>query len=109
MPSKLERQSSVTAQIVATDAAATSPKIPFAAAGGAALIVDAVSSATTIAWHVAFSPEATPVPINADGAGVTTTISANQAYVLPDALFAAPFIVAVTDAGTATIRLSVKG
>lgn len=110
MPAKLERLSGVTGQVVATNSASTSPKIPFGSAAGGVLIVDAVASgATTITWHVAFGQELTPAPVNADGAGVTTTIAANQAYVLPDALFAAPFIVAVTNAGTATFRLSVKG
>lgn len=110
MPNKIERLNSVSGSITATNVAATSPKIPFGAAAGGAIVVDAVAGgASTISWHVAFGPELTPVPINADGAGVTTTIAANNAYALPDALFGAPFIVAVTNAGTATFRVSVKG
>lgn len=109
MPNKIERLSSVTDTITATNSASTSPKIPFAAMAGGVLIVDSVSSATSITWHVAFGPELTPRPLNADAAAVTTTIAANNAYTLPDALFAAPFIVAVTNAGTATFRIAVKG
>jgi len=110
MPHKIERLNSVTDVVVATASAATSPKIPFGSAAGGVLIVDAVASgATTLTWHVAFGQELTPRPLNADGAGVTTTIAANNAYALPDALFGAPFIVAVTNAGTATFRVSVKG
>lgn len=109
MPNKIERLSSVTGTIVATNSASTSPKIPFGAAAGGILIVDAVSSATTITWHVSFGPELTPVPLNSDGSGVTTTIAASNAYTLPDALFGAPYIVAVVNAGTATFRVSVKG
>jgi hypothetical protein len=109
MPNKIERLSSVTGTIVATNSASTSPKIPFGAAAGGILIVDAVSSATTITWHVAFDVELTPRPLNADGSAVTTTIAANNAYTLPDALFGAPYIVAVVNAGTATFRVSVKG
>jgi hypothetical protein len=109
MPNKIERLNSVTGTFVATNSAATSPKIPFSSAAGGVIIVDAVSSATTLTWHIAFGPELTPVPLNADGSGVTTTIAAGNAYTLPDALFAAPFIVAVTNAGTATFRMSVKG
>jgi hypothetical protein len=71
--------------------------------------VSAVASATTITWHAAFGPEETPVPVNAEGAGVTTAIAASNAYALPDALFGAPYIVAVVNAGTATFRVSVKG
>lgn len=110
MPNKIERHSSVIDTVTATNVAATSPKIPFGASAGGILIVDAVASgATSITWHVAFGPELTPRPLNADGAAVTTTIAANNAYTLPDALFAAPFIVAVTNAGTASFRISVKG
>jgi hypothetical protein len=109
MPNKIERLNSVAGPFTATNSASTSPKIPFGAAAGGIIVVDAVSSATTITWHVAFDAEVTPRPVNADGAGVTTTIAANQAYVLPDALFGAPYIVAVVNAGTATFRISVKG
>lgn len=110
MPNKIERLSAVGAEVTATNSASTSPKVPFGAAAGAIIIVDSVASgATTLTWHVAFGPELTPVPLNSDGSGVTTTIAANNAYALPDALFAAPFIVAVTNAGTATFRISVKG
>jgi hypothetical protein len=110
MPNKIERLSSVTSAVVATNSTSTSPKIPFGAAAGGVLVVDAVASgATSLAWHVAFGPELTPVPVNDGTADVSTTIVANKAYPIPDALFAAPFIVAVTNAGTATFRLCVKG
>jgi hypothetical protein len=109
MPQKLERLNSVNGSVTATNSAATSPKIPFGAVAGGMIHVSAVSSATTITWHVAFGQEETPVPLNSDGAAVTTTIAASNAYALPDALFGAPYIVAVVNAGTATFRASVKG
>jgi hypothetical protein len=110
MPNKIERLSSVTSEIVVTSSAATSPKIQFGAAGGGVFIVDAVSGgATTLAWHVSFGPELTPSAVNDGTADVATSIVAGKAYPIPDALFAAPFIVAVANAGTATIRLCVKG
>jgi len=110
MPQKIERLSSVTSTVSLTNSAATSPKIPFGAAAGAVFIVDAVAGgATTLNWHVAFGPELTAVPANDGSADVTTAIVVNKAYPLPDALFAAPYIVAVTNAGTASIRLCVKG
>lgn len=108
--SKIERLSSVTNQITATNSASTSPKIPFGAAAGGVFIVDAVASgATSLAWYVAFGQELTPVPVNDGTADVSTAIVASKAYPIPDALFAAPFIVAVTNAGTAAIRFCVKG
>ena len=110
MPHKIERLNAVAGPFVATNSASTSPKLPFGASAGGVIVVDAVASgATSLTWHVALGAELTPVPVNADGAGVTTAIVAGQAYTLPDALFAAPFIVAVTNLGTATFRIAVKG
>lgn len=110
MSGKIERASSVTGTYTLTSSASTSPKIPFGASAGAVFVVDSVAgSATKINWHVCLGPELTPAPIYADGAALTTDIVASRAYAIPDALFAAPFIVGATDAGTAVIRLSVKG
>lgn len=109
MPNKIERLNAVTSSIVATNSTSTSPKIPFGAVAGGVIFVTAVSSATKISWHVATDVGATPIPLYADGAAVETAIANNRAYALPDAAFAAPFVVAVTDAGTATFTISVKG
>lgn len=110
MPNKIERHSSVVAAVTATASAATSPKVPFAASAGGIIIVDSLAGgANAITWHVAFGPELTPVPLLVDGQSVQTSVLADRAYQIPDALFAAPFIVAVTNAGTATFRISVKG
>lgn len=110
MPHKIERLCSVTGSVVATASASTSPKIPFGAAAGGTLIVDAVTGgAATLTWYVAYGQEDTPRPLNAGGSGVTTAIAVDSAYTLPDALYGAPYIVAVADAGTATFRVSVKG
>jgi hypothetical protein len=110
MPQKIERLSSVTSTINVTASAGTSQAVPFGAAGGGMFIVDALAGgASSLSWHVAFGPTQTPVPANDGTADVTTSVVVNKAYPIPDALFAAPFIVAVANAGTASIRLCVKG
>lgn len=110
MPQKIERLNSVTGAYTVTASAATSPKVPFGAAGGGAFIVDAVTGgANSLSWYMAFGPEATPAQASDGTNDITTSIVAGKAYSLPDALFGAPYLVAVTNAGTATIRLSVKG
>lgn len=109
MPYKIERLSSVSGTITATASASTSPKIPFGAAANGVIFVESVSSANSITWHAATGQEATAVPLNSGGAGVTTAIAASNAYALPEALFGAPFLVAVVNAGTATFRIAVKG
>jgi hypothetical protein len=109
MPNKIERLSAATPVITATNSTSTSPKIAFGAVAGGVMFVTAVSSATKVTWHAAIDASATPLPLYADGAVVETAVAANRAYPVPDAAFAAPFIVAVTDAGTATIQITVKG
>lgn len=109
MSNKIERRSSVTSSIT-VNALSTCPRIPYGASAGGVIIVTAVSGATTIQWMVA--PEAATgeaYAVYSGGSAVTTTISANRAYPVPDALFAAPFIVPATDAGTATIIVMLKG
>lgn len=110
MPNKIERYHSVTGQIIATSSSSTSPKIPFGAAAGGMIVVESVAGgASSLSWMVAFGPEATPATANDGTADVSTTIAAGKAYPIPDAVFAAPFLIAVTNAGTATFRICVKG
>lgn len=108
MPNKIERRSSVTQTYTLTASAATSPKIPFGTTAGGVFVVDAVSGATSINWYASFGAEATPVQLNDGATDVSSTIVANKAYPLPDALFGCEFIVGVANSGTASIRLCVK-
>ncbi len=110
MPNEIERLSSVTDAFVATNSASTSPKIPFGAAATGSIVVDAVAGgANALTWHAAFGPGDTPRPLNDAGSGVTTSIATNNAYALPSGVAGVPFLVAVTNAGTATFRMCVKG
>ena len=110
MPFKIEHKTSVTASLTATNSASTSARIPWSANAGGMVFVTAVDSgATTITWYAASDPEAPPVPVIDGGNNVTTTIASGRAYYIPDSLFAAPFIMPVTNAGTATLTVSAKG
>lgn len=109
MPNKIERLSSVGDSLTVTANAADNKKIPYGAAGGGLVIVEAVSGAASLAWSVAVGPEATPVAADSGSGAIVTSVSAGKAYPIPEALFGAPYIVAAADAGTATIRVCVKG
>jgi hypothetical protein len=109
MPNKIERLSAVGSTITATNSTSTSPRIPFGANAGGMVFVTGVATATKILWHAALTNESTPIPVHADGAAVETAVANNRAYPIPDACFAAPFLVAVTDAGTLTLTIAVKG
>lgn len=110
MPTKIERINSVISTVTATNSTTTSPKIPFGAVAGGIVIVDTLNDgANKLIWHVAFNPADTARPAQRDGSNIETSVAADKAYAIPDELYGAPFIVAVTNAGTAAFRLSVKG
>jgi hypothetical protein len=107
MPNKIERRSSVSSPYVLTASASTTPIMPYGAVSGAIIVVSAVSGgATSLTWRVSTGAEVASVPLVGASA---TTIAAGNAYEVPDEVFAAPFITATTNAGTATITLLVKG
>lgn len=98
-----------TFSLVATTPTSSTTKIPFGAVAGGVLFVTAHSSATKLQWYAAVDVFATPVPLYSDGAVVeTTALANNRAYPIPDAAFGAPFLVAATDTGTATVQIYVK-
>jgi hypothetical protein len=110
MPNKIERLNVITQPILVTASAATTGKAQFGPAAGGMFIVDALAGgANTLTWHASFGAEEQPVPVNDGTSDVTTSVTANKTYPIPDALFGAPFVAVVTNAGTATIRLCVKG
>lgn len=115
MPNRIERLSGTNGPFIATNSTGTTARVGFGSAAGGVLIVTAVSSTpATITWHVAATPDGTLSPLrDGSGSAVTTTVdSANSylnAYPLPDALFAAPCIAAVTNAGSVTFTIAVKG
>lgn len=110
MPYKIEHWSSLNPELTATSSPATSPKVHWGSVGGGMIFVTGVDGgATTLTWYAATSPTATPVPVIDGGNNVTTTVVADRAYYVPDSLFAAPFVVAVTNAGTVTFVMAAKG
>jgi hypothetical protein len=110
MPFKIEHKSSVTPSLTATSSVTTSARIPWGANAGGMMFVSAVAGgATTITWYAAQDAESTPVPVVDAGANVTTAVTASKAYYVPDSLFSAPFVMAVTNAGTVSFAMAVKG
>ena len=72
------------------------------------MFVESVSGATSVTWHVMHSASGSVAAMDSDGA-VTTAIQAGKAYAFPGVLYAAPFVKAVVDSGTATVVVSLKG
>ena len=95
-----------------TNSASTSARIPFGAAAGAILLVPTGSitgGTTSLTWFVATDGAMTPLPLrDAAGLAVTTSIAAGNSYALPDALFAAPFVIPVANQGSVAAILCVK-
>lgn len=109
MPNKIERLNTVSGTFNLTASASTTARIPFGAMAGAVFSVESVSGATRIDWFVAMGQETTPMVANDGSSAVSTSITVSTVYPVPDALFAAPFLVPVLNSGTATIRIAAKG
>jgi len=109
--SKAERSQGITSTLSLTNSAATSAKIPFGPASGGNVVIDTLVTGVSITWHGAMNSTDTPGRVyGADGTILAAvTVAATGFYPIPDACFGCPFVVPVLNAGTATIRASLKG
>ena len=106
---EISRFSAPSVEIVCTNSPATSHRIPFAHASGGVITISSPGSASQIQWHAAPSATASPVPIFADGATVTTTITTG-AHPFPDSTFGCHTVVPViAGAGTMQATVTLKG
>jgi hypothetical protein len=90
---------------------ATTTGFSMAGSAGAIVIVSAVSGAASVTFKVRPSQGSTDTPatlVDSAGATVSQTISANSAFELPAGLFAAPWVIINTNAGTADLRVIAK-
>lgn len=98
--------------VVFTTADNTTGGFNLAVYSGAIIMVESVEGgATTLTWKCKQTAGASDVfaAANSANAALTTTIQAGRAYSIPDELFAAGYVLATTNAGTATCRVIVKG
>lgn len=113
MPSEIVRWNDGPAQnVIFTNADNTTGGFSMAVFSGAIIHVTAVSGgATTLTWKVKEKADSATAYSLADATDAvqTTTVQANRAYAVPDAAFAAGYVLATTNAGTVTCRIIVKG
>lgn len=113
MPTEIVRfNDGPTKTVVFTNADNTTGGFNLAVYSGAIVMVDSVAGgATTLTWKCKEREGASSVYAAADGSdsALTTTIQAGRAYAVPDELFAAGYVLATTNAGTASCRVIVKG
>jgi hypothetical protein len=88
---KIERSCGVMPVKITTDLD-TSKIIPFNAGAGATLYV--VSGDGTITWYGKVDPDGDSFPLyDSSGNAVTTNVTEGNAFELPSALFACPYVV----------------
>lgn len=113
MPIEIARvKDGPTQSVTFTASNSTTGGFNFSLYAGAMIHVSSVTgSPTTLTWKVKENEEASTVYPVADGsdAAITTTIQTGRAYPLPDELFAAGYVMATTDTGTAVCKIIVKG
>lgn len=84
---------------------ADAKRIPFGAVAGATLFV--TEGGGTIVWHASFDGEGETFPVfETDGTPSESAVSAGNAFDLPAALFACPFIIPTGVDGEAVIAVS---
>jgi hypothetical protein len=107
---EIARHFSPSASIVATSTAGTtSTAFPYGRFSGGAILIAATNGCTQIQWHGAASPNVTPSPIYADGAAVTTAVTAGV-HPIPDACFGVHYLAPVMVGGTTcAMTVMVKG
>lgn len=111
MANTMLRGSTVGESLALTNSASTSAGFSMAGGAGAIVLVESVSGAASLTFSVKADPSsATAFSFIPDGSttAVSQPIAAGVAFDLPGGLFAARWIIPVTNAGTATIRVVVK-
>lgn len=92
-----------------SSAATTSGMFPFGRFGGACVMIANTGGGTQINWHGTVDPSVQPRQIYADGAAVTTALTIGV-FPVPDACFAANYVVpVVSGATTCAMTVMAKG
>lgn len=112
MSNTILRGATIVESLALTNSAATSAGFSMAGSAGAMVFVDTVSGGAT---SLTFAAKTDPTSATAftlipgdDTTPVSQPIAAGVAFDLPSGLFAARWIIPVTNAGTASIRVVVK-
>lgn len=82
-----------------SSAASTAGHIAYGIFAGGGLFVGSTGGATLITWYTKERESATPRIVRESGADVTTAVVVGY-HPIPDACFAAPFVVPVISGGT---------
>lgn len=111
MSVEIKREFSPHFSITCSSAAgSTSARFPYSHFAGGLVNIAAASGATQINWMAALSQNETPAQVYADGSAVTTAITVGF-HSIPDALFAAQFVVPIATGATTgmVINVGLKG
>lgn len=112
MPTTIVRDTSVIGPIALTNNVATTAGFSLSLLSGAVLMVDSVAPAATatLRFHIKADSrfDSTYLFTNGQNSPVEVTIQAGRALELPDALFAARYVMPVLTAGSASVVVSLK-
>jgi hypothetical protein len=93
-----------------SSAATTSGMFPFGRFGGACVMIANTNGATQINWFATVDPAVTPQRVYADGSALSTAVTVGV-HPVPDACYAANFVVPViiSSASTCAMTVMAKG
>lgn len=84
----------------------TAPRFPYGPFAGGIIHIEATSGCTQINWFAALTQNGTGRQVYADGSAVTTAVTIG-AHPIPDALFAAQFVVPIATGATTGMNITV--
>lgn len=87
-------------------AGTTSARFPYNHFAGGLVSIAAASGCTQINWMAALTQEQTPTQVYVDGAAVVTAVTVGH-HPIPDALFAAQFVVPIATGATTGMNITV--
>lgn len=101
-------RSTSTVDVTFTTSTGTTGGVNLAKHAGGVLYVSS-GSATLTFYAKPDAASATAYSVYADGSAVTLAVAANRCYALPDSLFAAGYVMAVSSSGNVVGQLTLKG
>jgi hypothetical protein len=106
---EITRFNDVVSLTAASSAATTTPRVAFSRHSRGVVLIGNTGGCTEIQWHGAAGAESLPLQVYAGGNAVTSAVVVG-AVVIPDAVFALPFIVPVVSGGTScAMTVCMKG
>ena len=94
----MQREILTLSPLALNTATGTTAEIQYKKAAGGMIHIPTGSSITSLTWHTSHDGTTYVAAQDSEGAAVTQTVAAAKSYPIPDALYGAPYLKAVSNA-----------